>query len=462
MQNPKALAKHIHVHLEQDPTGVGQHLADLRDVEVADVLNFLSRAEAAKVLTLLPLPRAIRVCDQPTLRRRGKIVEQLDPELAVKILEALPADQRTDVIRQLGPHACHRLLPKLGEAHRAEVEQLLKYPPRSAGGIMTTEFVRLDPSMTVGRALKHIRAVAREKESIYACYILEPGTGKLLGAVSLRDLVMAEFEEPVTEVMRPKPITVGVRENQESVAQKIGKYNLLAVPVLEDDGRVVGFVTVDDVIDVLNEEQTKEALRFGGVEPGSLDLPYVTTPFLSLVRMRATWLIILFLGEMFTATAMGYFDEEIKRATVLALFIPLIISSGGNSGSQAASLIIRALALGEVGLREWWLVMRREIYSGLVLGGILGVIGFLRIILWSEFTDIYGAYPILIGLTVAFSLVGIVLWGTLSGSMLPFILKRCGVDPATSSAPFVATLVDVTGLVIYFTVAMLILRGTYL
>jgi magnesium transporter len=266
----------------------------------------------------------------------------------------------------------------------------------------------------------------------------------------------------VTEIMRRKPISVAASEPQDRVAEKISRYNLLAVPVVEEGGRVVGFVTVDDVIDVLVEEDTEAMLRMGAVEPGALEAPYMATPFLSLVRKRATWLVILFVGEMLTATAMGYFEDEIAHAVVLALFVPLIISSGGNSGSQATTLVIRAMALGEIGLRDWWRVARREVYSGLLLGAILGTIGFLRIALWSLFTPLYGPHWLLVALTVALSLVGVVLWGTLSGSMLPILLKRLGADPATSSAPFVATLVDVTGLVIYFTIALFILHGTIL
>src|SRR5262249_51966040 len=283
-----------------------------------------------------------------SLRRRGPLMEQLDPKLAGQILEDMAADERTDIIQEMGAHAHRRLLPLLSQAVQAEVQRLLQYKARTAGGIMTTEFVRLSPEMTAGQALAHIRSVARDKESIYACYVLAPDTGKLLGALSLRDLVMAEPTEVVTESMRPKPITVRADESQESVAHKISKYNLLAVPVLEEDGRVVGFVTVDDVIDVMIEEQTEDVLRMGAVEPGALEMPYMATPFLTLVQKRGTWLVILFLSEMLTATAMGFFEEEIAKAVVLALFVPLVISSGGNSGSQATTLIIRALALREV------------------------------------------------------------------------------------------------------------------
>jgi magnesium transporter len=282
--------------------------------------------------------------------------------------------------------------------------------------------------------------------------------GKLLGALSLRDLVMADADKPVAEVMRRNPLCVGVLDDRVAVAQKISKYNLLAIPVLEADGRVVGFVTVDDVIDVLVEEQTEDVLRMGAVEPGALDEPYLATPSPRMVQKRAVWLVVLFLGEMLTATAMGYFEKEIERAVVLALFIPLIISSGGNSGSQATSLIIRALALRELTLADWWRVARREVLSGLMLGIILGAIGFLRITVWQTLSlSSYGDHWVLVATTVGLALVGVVLWGSLSGSMLPFILKKCGLDPATSSAPFVATLVDVTGLIIYFMVALVVL-----
>jgi len=291
---------------------------------------------------------------------------------------------------------------------------------------------------------------------------MEPETAKLVGAVSLRDLVMADINCAVTEVMRKKPVTVNALDDQEDVARKIGKYNLLAVPVVEQDGSVVGFVTVDDVIDVMIEEGTEDILRLAAVEPGALDKPYMQVSLPLMIRKRAGWLVILFLGEMLTATAMGFFEKEIARAVVLALFVPLIISSGGNSGSQASTLVIRALALGEVTLRDWWRVMRREIFSGLGLGVILGTIGFLRITVWSAFSNLYGPHWPLVALTVGVALIGIVLWGTIAGSMLPFLLRRLGFDPATSSAPFVATLVDVTGLIIYFSVAVLILRGTLL
>jgi len=452
----RELVEHIKLHLHTDRSGIAGHFNALLSPDAVEVLNALPRPEAAVVLELLPFEKAADIIDQPTLRRRGSILEQVETALAAKLLTAMSADQRTDVLREMSAHECVRMIPLLEPQTRAEVEQLLKYPDRSAGGIMTTEFVRLDPAMTVAQALEHIRQVARDRETIYACYVLD-SAGKLLGALSLRDLVIADPNKPVSDVMRRNPLSVGVLEDRTAVAQKISKYNLLAIPVIEGDGRVVGFVTVDDVIDVLVEKQTEDVLRMGAVEPGALDDPYLATPLSKMVRKRAVWLVILFLGEMLTATAMGYFQTEIERAVVLALFIPLIISSGGNSGSQATSLIIRALALRELSLHDWWKVAGREVVSGLMLGLILGAIGFARIAIWTTFTPIYGPEWPLVASTVGLALVGVVLWGSLAGSMLPFILKRCGVDPATSSAPFVATLVDVTGLVIYFTVALIVL-----
>jgi len=457
------LVERIRLRLEESFVGIGADVAELPPPDLAELVNELTLQESASVLAMLPPARAAAVLDQPTLRRRGAIVEELDPGRSAPLLEALSADQRADVLRQLDDITRRRLLPMLTPEVRTEAEALLRYPPRTAGGIMTTEFVRLRPDMMVRDALKQVRAVARERESIYACYVLDPGSGGLLGAISLRDLVMAELTQPVTEVMRKKPVTVNALDDQEVVAARIAKYNLLAVPVLEADGRLVGFVTVDDVIDVMIEEGTEDALKMGAIEAGAGDEPYTATPFWRLIRKRAGWLLVLFVSEMLTATAMGRFEEEIARAVVLALFVPLIISSGGNSGSQAASLIIRALAVGELGIRDWWRVMRREILAGLVLGGTLGLVGFLRITAWSLVSpDAYGPHWPLVALTVFVSLIGVVLWGTLAGSMLPILLKRVGMDPAVSSAPFVATLVDVTGIVIYFEVAAFVLRGTLL
>jgi magnesium transporter len=340
----------IHLRLDESMVGIAEQLADLDAADLAELINQLTLAEAAAVVSLLPVPRAIEICDQPTMRRRAAILEQLDPQRVAQILEGLSADERTDIIQRMGLHERHRILPNLNAEIRKELEGLLRYPVHTAGGIMTTEFVRLDPTMTVGEALKHIRSVAREKESIYACYVMEPKTNHLVGAVSLRDLVMAELDKPVTDVMRRKPVTVKALDDQELVAKKIAKYNLLAVPVLEKDGSLVGFVTVDDVIDVLVEEQTEDLLRMAAVEPGALDKPYFDNPILRVVRKRIGWLLLLFVAEMFTGTVLRHYESELAAVVALSFFIPLLIGTGGNAGSQTVTTIIRSIALGEISL----------------------------------------------------------------------------------------------------------------
>jgi magnesium transporter len=464
MQAVEKIAGFIHKHRDEDHDTIRAMLEGLPGPDVAEVLNAVpSLGEAAEVLGLVPPKQAINVFNQPTLGRRRALVEQVPPELGARLLEGVASDQRTAVVRRMSARGCRLLLPLLSSGARTELERQLQYPEDTAGDLMTSEFVRFGPTITVADALRHIREVAKDRETIYACYVVEAETNHLLGVVSLRDLVMAEPTCQVRDVMRTNPVSVTALESQKDVVYKISKYNLLAVPVLEADGRIVGFVTVDDVLDAMVEAQTNTVLRMGAVEAGALDDPYMATPWLTLVKKRATWLVLLFLGEMLTATAMGHFESQIAQAVVLALFVPLIISSGGNSGSQATSLLIRALALREIRLGQWPRVFGRELLSGLALGLLLGGIGVLRITFWQwlGWTD-YGEYWFLVALTVGLSLVGIVLWGSLSGAMLPFILKRLGMDPATSSAPFVATLVDVTGLIIYFTVARVVLHGTLL
>jgi len=374
----------------------------------------------------------------------------------------MSADQQVRLFRDLkGPDRA-RLLHVLDAPTRNQLKLLMSYPPQSAGGLMTTEFVSVPDNWTALDVRKHITQVGEAKETVYAIYVLEERTQKLSRVISLREVVMADSDTPVMDIGEGrKPITARPLLDREEVARLISKYNLLSIPVLDEAGHVLGIVTVDDVIDALISEQTEDVQKMGGME--ALDEPYMDISLLSMIRKRAGWLCALFLGEMLTATAMGYFEHEISRAVILALFIPLIISSGGNSGSQATSLIIRAMALNEVSLADWWRVAVREIPSGLALGTILGIIGVFRIILWQHlgWYD-YGEHYLLVGFTVGLALIGVVLFGSLAGSMLPFLLRRVGFDPASASAPFVATLVDVTGLVIYFSVAFLVLRGTLL
>ena len=450
MTAPKDLLERIQLRLEESFVGIGDAVADLAPAEVADLLNQLTLAEAATVISMLSIPRAIEVCDQPTLRRRSALIEQLDPGRAAQILDGMSSDERADILRQMGEHERRRLLPKLSADARAEAERLLQYPARTAGGIMTTEFVRLDPSMTVGQALKHIRSVAREKESIFSCYVLEPATGRLLGSVSLRDLVMAEMDRPVTEVMRRRPITVNALDEQQAVADRIAKYNLLAVPVLEKDGSVVGFVTVDDVIDVLIEEQTEDMLRMAAVEPGALDKPYFENPVHRVVRKRIGWLLLLFVAETFTGTVLRHFEGELAAVVALSFFIPLLIGTGGNAGSQTVTTIIRSIALGEVRLRDGWRVLMREATTGTVIGVLVGGVAFARALMWGV------SMPL--ALTVSLTVLVICTWSTTVGSLIPIAAERFGLDPAVLSAPLITTLVDATGLVIYFSVAKLVLR----
>lgn len=450
MPAPQDLLDRIRLRLEESFVGIGEVVGDMPPADLADLVNELTLQEAASVMTMLAVPRAIEVFDQPTLHRRSGIIEQLDPGRAAAILEGLSADERTDIVRPMGERERRRLLPKLSKEVSAEIERLLQYPDHSAGGIMTTEFVRLAPGWTVAECLKHIRSVAREKESIFSCYVLEAQTGRLLGAASLRDLVMADLEQPVEKVMRRKPVTVQALDDQELVANRIAKYNLLAVPVLEKDGSVVGFVTVDDVIDVMVEEGTEDVLKMAAIEPGALDKPYFQNPVFTVVRKRIGWLLLLFVAETFTGTVLRAFESEIAAVVALSFFIPLLIGTGGNAGSQTVSTIIRSLALGEIRIRDAGRVVVREAGTGFTVGFGLAVIAFGRALLW-------GAHMPL-AVTVAVTILAICTWATTVGSLIPIAAQRFGIDPAVLSAPLIATLVDATGLVIYFQIAKFFLK----
>ncbi|HSL52881.1 MAG TPA: magnesium transporter [Pyrinomonadaceae bacterium] len=443
------LLERIQLRLDESFVGIGSEVTDLPPEDLAELLNQLSLAEAAAIVSMLPLQRCIEVFDQPTMRRRAGILDQLEPSRVAAILEGLSADERTDVIQKMKLHQRHRLMPKLSAEVRAEVEELLQYPDHTAGGIMTTEFVRLDPKMTVGEALKHIRTVAQEKESIYACYIMDPETDRLIGSVSLRDLVMAELNRPLLQVCRRKPVTVNVQDDQEVVAQKIGKYNLLAVPVIEQDGSVVGFVTVDDVIDVLIEEQTEDLLHMAAIEPGAMDKPYFDNPISRVVRKRIGWLLLLFVAGTLTSAVLHRFESELAAVVALAFFIPLLIGTGGNAGAQTVMTVIRSLALGEVGVRHAWRVAIREATTGMLVGLMVAPIAFGQALLWQA--------PLALALTVSVTMFAICVWSTTVGALIPIAAQRFGVDPAVLSAPLITTLVDATGLVIYFTIAKVIL-----
>jgi magnesium transporter len=443
------LRERINLRLEESFVGISEVVGELAPEDLVELLNQLTLVEAATIVMMLPVPRIIELLDQPTMTRRAAIIERLDPKRAAQVIEGLSADERTDIVKQTGLHERRRILAQVNAETRTELEHLLQYPDHTAGGIMTTEFVHLTPQMTVGEAIKHIRSVAREKESIYACYVLDENE-RLLGAVSLRDLVMAEIDQPVTAVMRRKPVTVEALEDQESVAKKIAKYNLLAVPVLESAGSVVGFVTVDDVVDVLIEEQTEDVLRMAAIEPGALDKPYFDNPVLRVVRKRIGWLLLLFVAETFTGTVLRYYESELAAVVALSFFIPLLIGTGGNAGSQTVTTIIRSLALGEIRLKDAWRVLMREMSTGVIIGVLIGVIAFGRALLWGA--------TLPLAVTVSITVLAICSWSTTVGSLIPIVAERFGVDPAVLSAPLIATLVDATGLIIYFTIAKIILH----
>jgi magnesium transporter len=445
-----------------EPKDIADILAARQAVDIAEALNRLERSDAARILAAMPISAAIQVFNVRDLVGAAELLELLRLDCAPAILSGLHPDRRVHIFRQLSEAGRDRLMAQLPEPMRDALHKLLQYPPQSAGGLMTTEFVAVPADWTVARTLRHIHDVGRNRETVYTVCVLEPNFNRLLKVIGLWRLVVSEPETNVLEAAREHaPIVVAPLTDREEVARLISKYNLLAVPVVTETGEVLGIVTVDDVIDAIIAEGTEDVQKFGGSQ--AFDEAYVNIGFATMIRKRAGWLCALFLSEMLTASAMQAYQAEIEKAVVLALFIPLIMSSGGNSGSQATSLVIRALALREIRLGDWWRIVLRELPAGLTLGAILGVIGVVRIVLWQQLGLYdYGSHWSLVALTVGLALAAIVTFGSLTGSMLPFVLKRLGFDPATASAPFVATLVDVTGLVIYFSVAYLVLRGTLL
>ena len=400
--------------------------------------------------------RRVRV---PVAGRQGSLLKAMAQEDVATLLNDMAPDDRTLFLEELPAAATRELLALLTPAERSVALTLLGYPEKSVGRLMTPHYVAVGENWTVREVLDYIRTHGQDSETLDVIYVVDE-QGLLIDDIRIRELLLAPLDRRVADLMDRRFLALKATDEQEAAVAVFRQHDRTALPVTDTAGMLIGIVTIDDVLDVAEATTTRDIQRIGGSE--AFDEPYTEIAFGRMIQKRAGWLTALFLGEMLTATAMGAFEAEISKAVVLALFVPLIISSGGNSGSQAATLVIRAFALGEVGVRDWWRVMRREILAGLTLGAILGSIGFLRIAIWSAFSDIYGPHPFLIALTVAVSLVGVVLWGTLTGSLLPLLMRRLGFDPATSSAPFVATLVDVTGLVIYFSAALVILKGTVL
>jgi len=441
-----------------DVLGIREFLNDQNISDVAELIGD-NPEYAGKIISNMSIHRASSVFKILEVSEQKGIIAELPPFKTAELLNELPADDRTAFLEELPSEVVKELIRLLDPEERKVTLSLLGYPDGSVGRLMTPDYIAVQVDWTIQEVLEHIREVGKESETIDVVYVVND-RGEFVDDLRIREIILASPHEAVGEIIDNRYITLNVNDEQEVANQIFKMNNRVALPVVDDKNILLGIVTIDDVLWVANEEFSEDMQKIGGTE--ALDEPYLEMPILKLFKKRVIWLIVLFLGEMLTATAMGYFEDEIAKAVVLALFVPLIISSGGNSGSQASTLIIQAMAVGEIKLADWWRVLRRELVSGMLLGTVLGLIGCFRVILWNSIFHTYGEHTLIIGITVGLSLIGVVLWGTVTGSMLPIILKRLGADPATSSAPFVATLVDVTGLVIYFSVAFFLMRGVLL
>ncbi len=459
----------LHEQFEQliqtnDTLTMRDFLDDQNISDVADLIYEYPDYEA-QIIANMSMHRASSVFKILDITEQRRIVKELPPLKTAELLNELPADDRTDFLEELPKEVIRDLIKLLDPEERKITLSLLGYPEDSVGRMMTPDYVYVYEHNTVDEVLATIRKVAKNSETVDVIYIINE-KGELLDDIKLRDIILAAPDKRMDELLDGRIVALNVTDDQEHASQVFKMNNRVALPVTDDNNILLGIVTIDDMLWVANEEFSEDMQKIGGTE--ALEEPYLETPFFKLIKKRIGWLIVLFIGEMLTATAMAFFSDELSKAIVLSIFVPLIISSGGNSGSQASTLIIQAMAVREITVQDWWRVMRREVLSGLMLGSILGAIGFLRICLWhllmthGIIQDLYGPQWLLIGFTVGVTLIGVVLWGTFSGSMLPLLLKKLGADPAASSAPFVATLVDVTGLVIYFSVAYLFLRGILL
>ncbi len=442
-----------------DPLQIRELLDQQNISDVADLVYEMPDYES-QIIAAMSVHRAAGVFKILEFPTQKSIIQTLPPGKTAELLNELPPDDRTDFLEELPSNAVRELIKLLDYEERKITLSLLGYPENSVGRLMTPDYVYVYENNTVQQVLDTVRRVGKNSETIDVIYVINH-KGELLDDIRIREFILATPEKKVSELMDNRVIALHADDDQEVASEAFKMNNRVALPVVSHSNKLLGIVTIDDILWVASEEFSEDIQKIGGT--AALDQPYLEMPLFSLFKKRVVWLVVLFLGEMLTATAMAFFEEEIAKAVVLALFVPLIISSGGNSGSQASTLIIQAMAVGEITLRDWWRVMRREILSGLLLGSVLGLIGFFRIFVWHSIVpDMYGEHWMLLGITVGVTLLGVVLWGTLCGSMLPMILKRLGADPAVSSAPFVATLVDVTGLVIYFSVAFLTLSGKLL
>lgn len=444
----------------------GRHFSALREVvqdfspaDVAEIISELPSEDQAVVFRILPHAQATEVLEYLDSDTQQAVLKAMGTLDAARILNDMSADDRTALLEELPGAAVAQLLQLLSPEEKAVAQSLLNYPEDSVGRLMTPDFIRVRDEWTVQQALDHIREHGQSSETLHVLYVTDE-RGRLIDDIRIGEILLRPLSTRLSEIHDSSFVSLRATDDAATAIDIFKKYDRTTLPVIDSEEKLLGIVTVDDILDLAEQEATEDIQKIGGVE--ALEEPYMEAPFLELVRKRAVWLVVLFFGEMLTATAMGFFQHELEKAVVLALFIPLIISAGGNSGSQASTLIIRAMALGEVTLRDWWKVLRREVSCGLVLGALLGVIGFLRIVISAHYSDAYGVYYGRLGLAVGVAVTGVVLWGTVCGSMLPLVLRRLGADPATSSAPFVATIVDVTGLVIYFTAALVFMHGVTL
>ncbi|RYE13453.1 MAG: magnesium transporter, partial [Sphingobacteriales bacterium] len=433
----------------------------LNGLNISDVEELIDEfpEHGPKFIEILSLNRAVNVFRILDFPKQERIIKKLSGKKVAQLINQLPPDDRTALFSELHGDAVAALIMHLPPADRKEALSLLGYEEDSVGRLMTPDYIAVKKTWDVNRVLSHIRRYGKNSETIDVIYVVDENR-VLLDDIRIREILLVKPETKISDLMDGRLIALRAADPQEEAINTFRMNNRTALPVVDEDNVLLGIVTVDDILWIANEEYTEDIQKIGGSV--ALNEPYLDVSIFTLFKKRAGWLVILLFGEMLTATAMGHFEDEIKRAVVLALFVPLIMSSGGNSGSQASTLIIQAMALGEVTIADWWRVMRREIVAGFMLGLTLGIIGFLRIYVWTLFSTIYGPHWFLVGLAVGITLVGVVLWGSLVGSMLPIVLKKLGADPATSSAPFVATLVDVTGLIIYFSIAVLLMKDVLL
>jgi magnesium transporter len=427
--------------------------------DLAELISDLPEGQQPIVFRLMPKALLSDTFEHLDIMTQKKLLTGLGKKEIAEILNVMSPDDRTQLLEELPAGLVKQMLGLLTAGEMKIAQNLLGYPENSIGRLMTPDYIAVHEEMTVNQVLGYIRKHGHDSETLNMVYVVDRA-GMLIDDINIRQVLLAPPNKRVSALLDYSFVSLNIDDDQEEAVLIFKKYGLYALPVVDSEGFLIGIVTIDDVLHVAEREVTEDIQKMGGVE--ALEDPYLHVPLLRLTRKRATWLVALFLGEMMTATAMGHFEGAIAKAVVLALFVPLIISSGGNSGSQASTLVIRAMAIGEIRLRDWWRVLSREIGSGIILGTTLACIGFLRIAVWQQIFHLYGPHWIYVGLAVALTLIGVVLWGTLMGSMLPFLLKRIGIDPATSSAPFVATLVDVSGIIIYFNVAYFILKGMML